>query len=759
MVNQINVQLDVEKVVQIAYPEAVSLTITRGRLGFYRLPTEGDEYSVDDLKEGVTVIGVGEKFCLSAGERVIIMAMLPQTEYISVGCVDEQKSEIPADFPIVSTMRKCAKDKAYYFGYEDRYAKVYEYGAASWEPFSENASLREAIARFPELFVGDIVDLGTGEGRDSLYLMRNRIGRSVTSFDVSHSALGKARERAREEGLPVEGFIEKDIIYLRDVPSASFDLALNMGALHMLDQAEDRARHIARVYEVLQPGGYFVVDHCAASWGRGFHTIKDYNAIAADLVPGRTIPRYVLIDGKRKPIDLEVLHFAERSPEALLAELTAAGFEAFASLATDTEAFGNSSLQVVRKPLHKNNAPMSSNTTARERVMAAVTHLAEGAVKRDLAHELPREQVRAIMNSGFSLLRIPKEFGGDGLTIPEWGEVLVEVAAADPNVLQIFRSHIAFVEDIVHRPADEFRDRWMRRLLDGQMVGNAWAEAGPTIQGQKNTVFIFTGDEMTVSGKKQYTTGTIFSDWADVSGIYNGESVAGFVAVHQPGVVVIDDWDGFGQRTTGTGTLILDEARVDPRDVGYMEHRIQYQTALYQWILLVVQAGIAAAVERDIVEAVRSRSRNYSHSTAALAKDDPNIQSIVGQISSLAYTARALVRGVADALQRASETGVVGRGSPEDREANMVAEICSEKAQVIISELVPRSATLLFDALGASATSIGRDLDRHWRNSRTVASHNPVAFKQRAIGDWVLNGTPPMTDWQVGTPIPRPSVI
>jgi alkylation response protein AidB-like acyl-CoA dehydrogenase/SAM-dependent methyltransferase len=752
MVNQINVQLDVDEVAQVTYSEPTSLTVTRGRLGFYKLPSEGDEYSEDELREGVAVFGVGEKFSLSAGERAIIVSILPQTEYISVGTVDEQRSEIPADFPISCAIRKYAKEKAYYFGYEDRYAKVYECGAASWEPFSENASLRETLARYPEVFVGDIVDLGTGEGRDSLYLLRNRIGCSVTSFDVSHSALGKARERARVEGLPVDGFIEKDIIYLRDVPSASFDLALNMGALHMLDRTEDRARHIARVFEVLRPGGFFVVDHCAANWGRGFHTIQNYDAIAADLVPGRTIPRYVVIDGERKPVDLEVLHFAERSPELLLAELTAAGFETYGSLNTDTEAFGNSSLQVVRKPLHENDAPLNSDTTARVRVMSAAVHLAEGAVKRDLSHELPREQVRALMDAGFSLLRIPKAFGGDGLTIPEWGEVLIEVAAADPNVVQILRSHIAFVEDIVHRPADEYRDRWMRRLLDGEMVGNAWAEAGPIIQGEKKTVFIRTIDGMTVSGKKQYTTGTIFADWADVSGIYDGQSVAGFVSVHQPGVMIRDDWDGFGQRTTGTGTLILDEARVDPSDVSSMEERIQYQTALYQWILLVVQAGIAAAVERDIVEAVRNRNRNYSHSTAALAKDDPNIQSIIGEISSLAYTARVLVRGVAEALQRASETGVEGRGSPKDREANMVAEISSEKAQVIISELVPRLATLLFDALGASATSIGRDLDRHWRNSRTVASHNPVAFKQRAIGDWALNGTPPATDWQVGTP-------
>jgi SAM-dependent methyltransferase len=348
MTQKITVLMDAQELVQLDYPEAASLTVKRGRIGFYRLPDDG--YSEDELREGVTVIGVGEKISIAAGEKLLLTAVHPDTEYISDGTAEPQRCTVPADYPIFSAMQKYVEEKGYYFGYEDRYAKVYEEGAVSWEALSENASLREILARHPEVIQGDILDLGTGEGRDSLFLLRGRVGRSVTSFDVSHSALERARERAREEGLPADGFIEKDIIFLRDVAAESFDVALNMGALHMLDRAEDRARHVTRVFEVLRPGGYFVVDHCASEWGRGFHTIKDYDAVAADLVPGRTITRYVEIDGERKPIDLEVLNYAERSPESLLAELTAVGFEAFARLDTDTEAFGNSTLQVVRKP-------------------------------------------------------------------------------------------------------------------------------------------------------------------------------------------------------------------------------------------------------------------------------------------------------------------------------------------------------------------------------------------------------------------------
>ena len=153
-------------------------------------------------------------------------------------------------------------------------------------------------------------------------------------------------------------------------------------------------------------------------------------------------------------------------------------------------------------------------SSAEASVLAVVKDLTEGAVARDRDRELPQEQVRAVADAGFSRLRIPKEWGGDGLTIPEWGDVLIELAAADSNIPQIFRGHIAFVEDVVHRPDQEYRERWLPRLLDGQVIGNAWAEAGPVAMGQKNTLFTRQGDGMTVSGKKHYTTGSIFADWA-----------------------------------------------------------------------------------------------------------------------------------------------------------------------------------------------------------------------------------------------------
>jgi alkylation response protein AidB-like acyl-CoA dehydrogenase len=68
----------------------------------------------------------------------------------------------------------------------------------------------------------------------------------------------------------------------------------------------------------------------------------------------------------------------------------------------------------------------------------------------------------------------------------------------------------------------------------------------------------------------------------------------------------------------------------------------------------------------------------------------------------------------------------------------------------VLSDAVPAAASHLFDALGASGVSVESALDRHWRNARTVASHNPQVFKRRIVGEWVLNGTPPPTAWAIG---------
>ncbi|MEW1958529.1 acyl-CoA dehydrogenase family protein [Kineococcus sp. NPDC059986] len=396
-----------------------------------------------------------------------------------------------------------------------------------------------------------------------------------------------------------------------------------------------------------------------------------------------------------------------------------------------------------------------ASTSPAERFAPLFARFAEGVVAREQDHELPRTQVRELLDAGFGRLRIPVAEGGEGLDLVEFADLLVDLAAADSALPQVFRGHIAWVEQVLSLPAGEYRSRWIERIVAGELVGNAWSETGDGVTGEQQTVVTTTEGRTSISGRKYYTTGTIFADWTDATArraLPDGgfEVVTVLVPVHGAGASVSDDWDGFGQQLTGTGTLVLDDVEVDPADVAPFTDRFRYQTALYQLVLLAVHAGIAAAVERDTGAQVRARTRSYTHGLAPLVRHDAQVLSVVGEISATAFTARALVRAAAQAVQAAADTAHLP-GTAADREANVLAEIRTAQAQVVLSESVPRAATLLFNTLGASGTSRGRDLDRHWRNARTVASHNPVVYKQRIVGDWSVNGTEPPFVWDIGT--------
>ncbi|QEO09110.1 acyl-CoA dehydrogenase family protein [Protaetiibacter larvae] len=382
---------------------------------------------------------------------------------------------------------------------------------------------------------------------------------------------------------------------------------------------------------------------------------------------------------------------------------------------------------------------------------AVIARIREGAVQRERERVLPNEPIGWLTEAGFAALRVPVEQGGAGASIVKLIDTLIELAAADPNVPQALRGHIAFVEDRLWAPEGPDRDRWLARFAAGELVGNAVTEIGNVTLGSTETRLDPAGDGWAITGRKFYTTGSIFADWIDASAVIpDGTEVAALVRRNQPGVTVSDDWDGFGQRLTGSGTTVFAGAHVDLADVFEFRTRFPYQTALYQLVLVAVLAGIAQEVERDAAHELRTRARAYSHGAASESRHDPQLLEAIGRLSATAAATRAITLDAARIVERAA---AARDASPERiAELKRESELAVSRAQLSVAELTLRQATALFDVLGASATSTGRALDRHWRNARTVASHNPVAFKARIIGDAVVNDAEPPYEWYVGVP-------
>ncbi|MFJ2470405.1 acyl-CoA dehydrogenase family protein [Glutamicibacter sp. NPDC087583] len=383
--------------------------------------------------------------------------------------------------------------------------------------------------------------------------------------------------------------------------------------------------------------------------------------------------------------------------------------------------------------------------------------IAQGAAERDRTGELPYQQVADLAAAGFGAVRVPESHGGAGATLPELFELFVDLAAADSNIAQALRAHFAFVEDRLVAAPGPGRDKWLARFVAGELVGNSWTEVGTVKVGDVITKVTPDGEGgFKINGTKYYSTGSIFADWLDTYAerTDTGKRVIAAVNRHQPGVELADDWDGFGQRTTGTGTSTFTDAIVAEEDLIDFDTRFKYQTAFYQQVLLAVLAGSAKAAERDFAAELKARKRTFSHAAANLAAEDPQLLQVIGEVSAAAFAAAATVERVSTALQGAYETAqalhtgeVTGE---EDEAANDAAEQASAQAQVVLTPLVLNAITHAFDALAASATSVTKNLDRHWRNARTAGNHNPWVFKARLIGDLAVNGTELPRVWAIG---------
>lgn len=376
----------------------------------------------------------------------------------------------------------------------------------------------------------------------------------------------------------------------------------------------------------------------------------------------------------------------------------------------------------------------------------------ESALEREQQRRLGTEAIEWLKAAKFGALRVPKAYGGDGASVPQLFQILIELAEADPSITQALRGHFAFVEDRLNAPLNPQNEVWLRRFAEGDLVGNAWTEVGNVAIGDVITRVSNKSCKWVVNGRKFYSTGCIFADWVDLYARRDEDNldVVAAVRAKQPGVTHIDDWDGFGQRTTGSGTSIYQDAEVEEINIIPFSERFKYQTAFYQLFHLSTLAGIARSITTEVSKEVRERKRIFSTGNASSVAQDVQVQQVVGEVAAAAYAAEAIAVRAAFAAQRAFDTHWADDADAE-KQANIEAELESAQGQIIISDLVLRASTQFFNALSASASSSSKSLDRHWRNARTVASHNPIIYKSKIVGDWHINGTEPPYIWQIGS--------
>lgn len=372
--------------------------------------------------------------------------------------------------------------------------------------------------------------------------------------------------------------------------------------------------------------------------------------------------------------------------------------------------------------------------------------IAQGNLERERGRVFPHEQVRWLADVDFGTIRIPTTHGGFGASLEQTFALLAELAQADPNVAHIWRNHLAFVEDRLNAPRSDTNDTWIKRFLAGEFVGGGWTEANNVTLANLTTTINAEDDHWVVSGAKYYATGSLYADWLDVLGRGDdGDLLTALVRRDDEGVTLVDDWQGFGQRTTASGTARYDRARADRGDVFPAGERFSYQAHFYQTAMHAVLTGITKAALRDGSTALTERIRNYPQGLTTVPAVDPQLLQVIGEVSADGFAAEAALARSTATLDRIVEGRLAG-DEPGARRRLIDAAVAVDQAQLVIIAATLSATTKIFDALGASGVSEQRGLDRHWKNARTLASHNPRVYKARIIGDWLINSTDPVAD-------------
>jgi SfnB family sulfur acquisition oxidoreductase len=395
--------------------------------------------------------------------------------------------------------------------------------------------------------------------------------------------------------------------------------------------------------------------------------------------------------------------------------------------------------------LHHINAqhPEAAVLESEQQALAVAQELAKRfaatASERDSERLLPFAEMDALAQSGLLAITVPEEYGGLDVSNAALAEITAILAEADGSIGQIPQNHFYILEALRVDGSEDQKRYFFSRALAGDRFGNALSERGTKTVGDYNTRITRDGPGYRINGRKFYSTGVLFADWITVFALDEADKlVMAFVPKGTEGVEIIDDWDGFGQRTTGSGTTALNNVYVNADHVVLHHKGFERPTTIGsvgQIIHAGVDLGIARAAFAETLDFVKTRSRPWMDSGVERASDDPLTIAKIGQIAIRLEAAAATI-------ERAGRK--VDAAQVETTEKRVIeATLAVAAAKVLTTEIAIEATNMLFELAGTASVKLDLNLDRHWRNARTHTLHDPVRWKYHVVGNYHLNDVIP----------------
>ena len=366
-------------------------------------------------------------------------------------------------------------------------------------------------------------------------------------------------------------------------------------------------------------------------------------------------------------------------------------------------------------------------------------HFKRDSVLRDRERRLPFDELELFSHTGLWGITVPKAYGGAGVSNVTLAQVVALISAADSSLGQIPQNHFYALEVLRVNGSESQKQRLYAEVLAGQRFGNALAELGTKTANDRTTHLAKAEHGYRINGRKFYATGALYAQRIPTSVVDdNGVHHLAFVRSDSEGLKVIDDWSGFGQRTTGSGSVVFDNVFVATDDVIPFQSAFERPTPvgpLAQILHAAIDTGIARAAYEDALHFVRTKTRPWIDATSDIASEDPLTLNTFGRLSARLHAAEALLDRSGEFLDTAQAN--------TNASTVAAASIAVAEARAISTEVSLAAGSTLFELAGSQATLAEHGLDRHWRNARVHTLHDPVRWKYHAVGNYYLNSENP----------------
>ncbi|MBB3181442.1 SfnB family sulfur acquisition oxidoreductase [Variovorax sp. Sphag1AA] len=381
---------------------------------------------------------------------------------------------------------------------------------------------------------------------------------------------------------------------------------------------------------------------------------------------------------------------------------------------------------------------IASDAQARDVVDRLAVEFREGARERDQQRVLPAKEIEQLTSAGFFGITVPRAHGGAEVSAATVVHCFRVLAAADPSIAQIPQNHFCWLPLFSNGTPEQARF-FHARILAGDRIGNAHSEdtRKRAFDYEHRLERVEGGWRMT--GRKFYSTGAIFAQWIP----FIGDDEAGrphmfFAHAESPGLKVVNDWSGMGQRTTASGTTLFDQVHVpDAHVLPFASEGPANQSRR------LLASLIHAAIDQGIAEEVLDDARRYILHENRPWIDNPHDEHarepfVVQEFGSYAVQVRTAALSLRNAAERVDEAWA----APSDRSV-LEARLAIADARLNCGDAATTLADRFFTLTGARATLEARGLDRHWRNARTHSLHDPLRWKLYHLGNYHLNGVVP----------------